>query len=189
VDDQFKVASSWYDPKLTARLGPPPENAEADTALILAIVSWIPFFNPLLILTILARVFAKRGLENAKMFEYQAQAPAGRRRARWARGLTLVQLILAALAVAGSGWLYYQTAMYHDSKIETQISQALVDQGQVGASVQCPSSGDTGRGSVIRCGVTLGDGTAATVQVVVNDYIRGDFTMTYLPGVLTAVVG
>lgn len=162
-----KVAASWYDPKLTAAMGPPPTNGAATAALVLAIVSW--FINPLLILTFVSRHFAKRGLENASIFEYESKPPAGRARARWARGITGAYLTLFALGLAGAGWLYYQYGIYHDYVIEAEFDKMATAEGLKGASLDCPTEGSYEAGSVILCTLTAPNGATEDLRIVVKD--------------------
>ena len=116
------VAPGWYDQgKMTQ--AEPATNGAATRSLVFGIISW--FFNPLFIPTIVALVSAKRGLENAQMFEYERREPVGRTAAKWGRGLAIANVVLFVGAVGLGVWGYFAGDSLLRDMVTSQMSSII----------------------------------------------------------------
>lgn len=168
-----RVAAGWYDQGRIAQ-AQPATNPAGTRSLVFAILSW--FFNPLFIFTIVALTSAKRGLENAQMFEYERREPAGRGAAKAARSLAGIALTLQLLLVAATGTGFYLLNSYHDFVLEGYWSTQATAFDLPGSTLDCPAEGSFDNGSSFTCTITLADGLAVPVTITINDFWARDFS-------------
>lgn len=169
-----KVSPGWYDQGRMTQ-AQPPTNGAATRALVFGIVSWL--FNPLLIFSIVGLRSAKRGLENAQMFEYERREPVGRTAAKVGRGLSVVSLVFGSLYFLAVGISVYLFTTYHDFVLENLWASQAASQGLPGSTLDCPAEGSYANGSSFVCEVQLADGRSGQLRFTINDFYAGDVSV------------
>lgn len=145
-------------------------NSPAQMGLVFGIVSIL--FNPLLLVGITSFILSLKGLARARKWESEGSAPVGRKKAVWGLVLSPIGTVIALIVIAGflSGVTGGADEIQFDKAgVEKMVTDGVLEQVGTVVTVKCPDSPSMTEGNEFQCVATADDGSAAFVNIRVQD--------------------